>query len=716
MKTKMKRLISFLLSVTMVLGIIPVTFASAEEYTTEYVKVNSVDEIVPNARYIIVGTYTDAEGAVTYHAMGKDNSSNNGFRYSYAQEQNGAHNFDISEDETKITVYSSDAYDPILRVRIRPRDDEGRFYLAVDEKGYLCGYSNSTSDGGNGHNRHSCLPISQSTVGETWWYMRVPTTGDYAGDWQIVNRSRLGNYRGYYYDVIQMGVPYPNSAGQFRAEAVNREDVGELDEDEYIKYTIDKDTNIMLYREVCAHRSQEVTHREAVEATCGQAGVIEYWYCAGCCQYFLDEDMSSGTAIQDAIIAPYAHDYNSSGTCTVCGAAKNAATFIEYQDSSYSSDMDGEWFIFVGFKDDKAYVMGNDTNPDGSREAVEVTVKPNGAISTSSDIAEFFVFDFNTPSGGYSFSPDGGYMSMMDGKIVVYDKSLAEEHGMPDPIKFNGYQDGGYFFNWAGDEYIIFDPETLTFKVSDTYTNSIVQYKQVCPHTNMQHVSGAEPTCTEQGAAEYWYCEDCYCYFMNHDFEKPVEIYDLSELTDRATGHRFVNNVCVNCDMERPVYYPVTTLAQFDQLSENAYYIFVFKDGNKTYAARIPDMTFPCDADVNGNGILDLAETDTNSNSIPDCVEEYIKTNCPWADVDEDSTITIEEYNAYIGDYDGDDDIDQEDYLLFFEYNVHWEQHMVYEEEAYQVSNFVEVTEASDGSITITDEGALELQMIEAGV
>ena len=714
---KTKRFFAVFLCLVMLFNTTSLTVFSTETsqtYTTEYVKVNSVEEIIPNARYIIVGTYTDEiTGEVTYHAMGKENRPNDGFRCSYGQDQNGTRHFDISEDKEKITVYSYPTYDPILRVRIRPRDDEGRFYLEVDGKGYLCGYSDSTSDGANGHDLHSCLPIDNYTIGETWWYMRVPTSGDCAGDWQIVNRSRLGNYRGYYYDIIQMGRPYPNSAGQFRAEPVNREDVGELDEDEYIKYTIDKDTNILLYREICTHRSEEVTHKEALEATCDNPGVLEYWYCAGCRKYFSDENMSTGTAIENAVIAPPAHDYDVSGACTVCGATKNTMTFIEYDESSYGSDMDGEMFIFVGFKDGKAYVMGNNTNPDGSREAVEIPVKSNGAITTSSDIAEFFTFEFSVPTGGCSFSPDGGYMSIFGKKIAVYNKSLVKEEGMPEPVRFGD----GYFYNWTSDDYIVFDPETLTFKVSDSKTNSIVQYKQVCTHTNIQYVPGTDATCTEQGAVEYWYCDDCYCYFMNNDLEKPVEIYDQSELTKRATSHNFgADGVCTNCGMKRNVYKPITTLEQFDQLSENAYYIIVFKDGDKTYATRVPDTSYPCDADINGNGILDLAEPDNNSNGIPDAVEEYIQTNCLWADVDEDGVITFDEYKEFVGDYDGDEDVDIDDYLMFFEYNVHWEQHMSYEEQAYQSSNFAEVTVADDGTITVVDEGAMEFQMIASGV
>ena len=81
---KTKRFLALLLCMAMIFGILPtmtITADTDDAVKTEYVKVNSVDEIVPNARYIIIGTYTDDEGNVTYHAMGKENRPYDGFRW-----------------------------------------------------------------------------------------------------------------------------------------------------------------------------------------------------------------------------------------------------------------------------------------------------------------------------------------------------------------------------------------------------------------------------------------------------------------------------------------------------------------------------------------------------------------------------------------------------------------------------------------------------------
>lgn len=468
---------------------------------------------------------------------------------------------------------------------------------------------------------------------------------------------------------------------------------------------------------------ENVTHMEAIAGDCSKPGRIEFWHCtdSDCGLYFSDALMTQVVAPEDTFTTPGAHNYGADGVCTVCGDKKTTVTFVQFEDDYYSSDMDGELFILVGFKDGKAYVMGNKTNDDGSRNAVEIPVKANGAIDADSATAEFFAFDFDEGT----FSPDGGYMSMLDGKIVVYDKGRVDEDGLPKPIIFSqnsSYSDEtGYLLNWTNDCCIVFDAETLTFKVTDTPADTIVRYKQVCSHDNLYHVPGAEATCTEQGTVEYWYCGDCYGYFMNRDFEKPVEIDNESELTKNATGHKFdADGICENCGMKRHVYKPVTSLEQFDNLSEDASYIIVFKDGDKTYAAYIPDWNIfnkMITADSDGDGLIDLLEPDANANGIPDIVEEYIDTQWGGADENEDGTTTADEYKQAIGSLDDDEDVDVEDYKQFFAWNIEYLLREEFEEKhATNPPNVVEVTVAADGSITIIDEDAMEFQMMPSGI
>ena len=77
MKTRItKKWMSICLVVAMVLSMMPITATAAYDAEgTTYVRVNSVDELVPNARYIVIGEY-EAEGVETdYFAMSNNINS-----------------------------------------------------------------------------------------------------------------------------------------------------------------------------------------------------------------------------------------------------------------------------------------------------------------------------------------------------------------------------------------------------------------------------------------------------------------------------------------------------------------------------------------------------------------------------------------------------------------------------------------------------------------
>ncbi len=695
--------------------------------TDEYVRVHSLAEIVPNQRYIIVGSYyNETTGETSYHAMGTQNYRNNGFRYSYAQDQDGTHYFDMSADKEEITVYSYPEanHDPILRLRLRPytyKFPGHAYYLMADNVeggGYLCGYSSSTSDGSNGHHYHSSMPIyasSYNTAGSAWWYLRVVEDGDYAGHWQVVNRCkfRTGGSSTYQYDVMTMGAPYPNIGGQFRATVAYTEDVGEIDDEERVQYTVDKQTNIWLYREVCDHDSSNVTHKEATPATCTYAGNPEYWYCAGCETYFSKSDFSAKISVADTFIAPLPHDES-------CSHAEQAK-FELYKESSMESDQTGERYLLVGKSGGKYYAMGNVTNSNGTRNAVEVSISEYGIITATSDKAEFLVYDFDENG----FKDDGNYFSAIDGKIIAYAHELVGVNGyIPHPASFrqDSYDTGaGAFLAWStfdtDNEYIVFDEENLVFKAQSEELNNTYRYRELCPHEKV-YTPAVDATCTEQGVVENWYCETCYKYFADEEGEVPLlDEYEGPEaLTLNATGHDFgEDDICKNCGMKRHVYSQISSLTEFDALSDNASYIIVFKDADKTYAACLPASDgFPCDTDSDGDGIVDDLETDENENTVPDCIE-WLFDNWGMGDMNGYDVVDIIDYNEFVRDRDEDGYVDFDDYVLFYEEN-YFNFRMRYEEEAMQLDNFVEVTPKEDGTIVITDEGAMEFQLMQAGV
>ena len=473
----------------------------------------------------------------------------------------------------------------------------------------------------------------------------------------------------------------------------------------------------------------DIIHMEAVTGDCSQPGRGEYWYCAdeGCGKYFSDAALTQEILLSDTFAEPPApHSYGADGICAVCGEAKKNMTFVKYEGGAYSSGMDGLLAIFVAFHEGNAYVMGNTTMEDGSREAVRISMKDDGTIETDSGTAEFFAFDH----ADATFDPDGGYMTAVDGRIIVYDKDRRYEADLPGGVQFakgNIADDTGCLWwhkPFGEDQYIVFDAETLTFRPSAAAGDGIVCYMQMRSHESLRYTAAVQPTCTQQGTEEYWYCKDCDAYYQNHNFETPVAPEEVGgwvtaqTFTVPALGHRYgADDTCLHCGMNRPVYTQVSTLEAFDALDRETSYILVIKDGNKAYAAYLPDYNSyqnPCDTDSDGDGIADVLQMDANGNTIPDCVEILFEDWCS-CDMDGDGDIDEADYMFFVADLIGTEATGMEAYKLFLEEN-YWDISMIYESQFLEVSNYVAVTVAPDGSITLAHEGAMEFQMMSAGV
>lgn len=577
-----------------------------------------------------------------------------------------------------------------------------------------------------------------------------------------------------------------------------------------------------------SEHSSYITHIEAVEGNCTKPGNIEFWYCSfyTCDKCYSDEAMTQEISPADTVITPGVH----SDACVGCEYAKYEKTFDKFVPSehpmydeqefsnyglySLGSYLNGSTVIFVAEHNGVLYAMGNETNADGSRSAIDLSdyVAQDGSVSIDSDTVEFFTY--RQLPNTYRFLVDNGYMSVFDEKIVVHGENLLDIDTsydvFPQTIRFeqntelSDYAaDKGYLYGWAlNSPLILFDGSGAEPKFApklmwpvdengdyledengvsiDNRAHNVMMYVAPCDHPNMEHTDAVPATCTEDGNVEYWYCEncnknfgdadgntelakiviyatdhdwgdwtvvspatetedglkqrvckkdsthveeesfhlttyvpavpasctecgvvehwfcdDCYMYYRSSD--ESGELYE-DQLTAPATGHKFdKDGICENCTMKRNVYKQISTLAQFDQLSEDAYYLIVFKDGDKTYAAQLPkENPYWVDRDHDGN--FDLFTVDENENSVPDCIEE--------TDADDNGNLD------YLEDQDFDEIIGTDnDYFRIYEGLAYAQ-----DEELSAASNFVEVTVATDGSITLADEGAMEFQMMEAGV
>ena len=391
-----------------------------------------------------------------------------------------------------------------------------------------------------------------------------------------------------------------------------------------------------------ADHSGYISHVEAVAANCTTPGNIEFWYCDyyACQKCYSDEAMTQEIAPGDVIITPPAH----SDACVGCGHTQVQTTFEpfvpedqpDYDEEYYfwsnggfhgafSERLYGRKFIFVAADDAGTfYAMSNDTNEDGSRNAVNLSAYWNDdySVTVDSDTVEFFTY--KSIPNSYTFSADNGYMSVMDGKIVVRGQNIEDFRkqdlsdpnddlypGFPQAIRFeqdNTLSDygvdmgAGYLFAWnLNSGLILFDRAELKFKpvlMSDetSYDNrvhNVLLYVERCNHSNLQHTEGVEPSCTEDGNIEYWYCGDCRLYYRDAEAMEPVELPEeggsvKDSLVIPSYGHDFDDNGdCQNCG-----------LGNFGEeicLHPNAYLIYEGSDEEPTCFEPVPGSVLFCE-------------------------------------------------------------------------------------------------------------------------
>jgi len=518
----------------------------------------------------------------------------------------------------------------------------------------------------------------------------------------------------YHSHTYETYTPFVDKNGQFKHESYCTYDGCEASTEEYCSNYLGEEYHInptTLIRDCTKCGQHALTteieagtsaHFDAKSGSCNTPGNVEYYSCSHCNQYYADEAFTTKLSPTDIFTTPAPHQYNSNGVCTVCGNKEQTLTFTELDERPY--DYHNYNLILIGkTANGDMYVMGN-TTTDGKRVAVKINdsqIDENGNIKISSADAEYLLWD-NMNS---AFIVDGGCLSMLDGQIFVYDTDRKNDSNISMPAEYCpeeygdesglGYMEAYISGHYNEREIMIFNADALTFETSDTQVSSLYLYVEVCEHLNLSHQEYVAPTCTEQGIREYWYCGKCHSYFSNEQGSAPLDLpehvseYNIHEyLTLQALNHNYGDDgICKNCDMKRPVYTQISSLDAFDKLDKETSYIIVIKDGDKTYAASLPNFNNPCDIDTDGDGIVDALEIDENANTIPDSFE-LMYNNWGVGDFNGDEVINENDCKEWIGDQTEDGIVDIEDYKLFLEYN-YWDISYIYEEQAMRADNFV---------------------------
>ena len=243
-------------------------------------------------------------------------------------------------------------------------------------------------------------------------------------------------------------------------------------------------TNMMSIVDPMGHGT--ITHVEAKEPTCFEDGNIEYWYCEDCGQAWLDEACTLNTNLK-AVVLPMAHDELThvaakEPTCTEEGN-------IEYW---YCEACGMAWLDAEGTLNTNLQAVK--LAPSCKYNAVHTAAK------------EANCFEEGNVEYWYCETCDVYYLDA-DCTIITNAKSviLPVSHNVihveaKEPTCFENGNIEYWYCDICGQAWL------------DEYCHLNTNLKAVVlpmAHDELTHVAAKEPTCTEEGNIEYWYCEAC---------------------------------------------------------------------------------------------------------------------------------------------------------------------------------------------------------------
>ena len=139
----------------------------------------------------------------------------------------------------------------------------------------------------------------------------------------------------------------------------------------------------------------------------------------------------------------------------------------------------------------------------------------------------------------------------------------------------------------------------LVFRLTDSAAEG--NFEPSTGHT-VVHIAAVEPTCTEVGMNEYWYCSACDKKYTDETCATPAT--DKS-LQIPATGHTFEEGACIDCGEPEPTYTLGDITADGTINGKDSHALKVILSG-----ANIPSDTEKQSTDVNRDG--DLNGKDSN--------------------------------------------------------------------------------------------------------
>ena len=295
------------------------------------------------------------------------------------------------------------------------------------------------------------------------------------------------------------------------------------------KATIDEKQYTTTKEETLAALGHDLTHHDAVAATCEENGNVEYWSCSRCNKNFANED---GTEeLENVVIPATDHKYGEptwswegyTGAKATFACTNGGCTHSEEVTAEITSAVTKEATCYEkGVRTYTATVtFGEEEYTDTKTEEIAMTAHAYGEPEWSWEGYTGAKATFACTNGGCTHTEE----VTAEITSVVTKEATCTETGVKTYTA------------------------TVTFD-GETYTATKTETIEAHGHTVVK-VDAKAPTCTEAGNGAYYTCEECGGCWSDPDAQNATSPQNM---VVPATGHKYENGVCTVCGAEDPDY------------------------------------------------------------------------------------------------------------------------------------------------------------------
>ena len=265
-----------------------------------------------------------------------------------------------------------------------------------------------------------------------------------------------------------------------------------------------------------------VVHFDAVTPGCHYNGNIEYWYCAECEGFWQNEELTQLT--------------NSKNVILPATGSENVVHFEAVEPGCHYDGNIEYWFCADCEQFWQNEELTQLTNSKNVKIPAENTLEYHAKVDVTcveNGMNEYWYCDdcdcfFTDAEGKYNIA----YLSL----TIVADGTAHkfEHHEAADPVC---HRNGNVEYWYCG------ECDCYFIDVEGNKVNTNSKNVVILAENELKHTAKVDASCTENGMNEYWYCDDCDCFFT--DAEGKYNIAYLS-LTIPA-AHDYVDGKCTVC-------------------------------------------------------------------------------------------------------------------------------------------------------------------------